>query len=301
MRYFNIIILVTVFLFGSKSTFSQGKDGSYGRKKGDWYGDRWRGTPLYKWQGFYKRTGLHFTGGATYTLTRTAPREESIRTTSGDTSFNQSAMPKGRLGYYAKVGALHIFKFKRKIFQYIDYGIGVKHFAGQENYNSEMSVDRGGTTEVTDLSGTGKFDLGYAFLDFNANNIIQITPNNWIQNSLGFNIDYRIYGGGAYEGIPALGTQDFQEDFKADIHYKLGLGIKLVNGMYLIPAVETPVFTAYHWRGGEPQIHWFTSKYQPLTVSLTFAFLFRKDPADCPPVFSPGDKNRSKKYQKSGG
>lgn len=299
-----IFLVLTSFLFAGH-VYSQGSGRSYGRSKSDWYGGKFRGTPLYKWNGFYRRTGLHFTAGATYTLTRINPREETYTSSFGDTTFTQSFLPKGRLGYYVKFGAAHIFKFKRKIFQYIDYGIGVKHFGGYERYEaSAMVTDTTGSSSVSiPLEGEGKFDNGYVFLDFNINNVIQISANNWIQNSLGFNLDYKIYGGerAYYTGFQPAQTQPFQEDLKFDIHYKLGLGIKLVNGMYLIPSVETPIFTAYGWDGGNPSIRWFNSRYQPLIVSLTFAFLFRKNPEDCPPMFENDGMKKSDSYQNSGG
>lgn len=300
-KYFVVtILLLSVF---SADILAQGSGRSYGRNKSDWYGDKFRATPLYKWNGIYRRTGLHFTAGGTYTLTRTKPLESNYESDFADTSYSQSLEPKGRFGYYAKVGALHIFRFKRKIFQYIDYGVGVKHFGGFERYEADMTVNDAGTTTTSQISGEGKFDIGYVFLDFNINNVIQISKYNWIQNSLGFNLDYRIYGGemNYYTGVQPASPQDFQEDLKFDIHYKLGLGIKLVNGMYLIPSVETPVFTAYGWDGGSPSIRWFGSKYQPLIVSCTFAFLFKKNPEDCPPVFDPQGQDKSDSFQNSGG
>lgn len=292
MKLKPITFLVTIMFLFISTAFSQ-----YGKKKSDFYGSKFRATPLYKYQGFYKLTGFHFTAGATYNMTRTKPLETTYSNQTGDTSLNQSLMPRGKLGYYVKVGALHIFRKKRKVFHYIDYGIGVKHFGGIEEFNADLIINRAGVINSSVIEGKGNFDLGYAFLDFNINNVIQISEYNWIQNSIGFNLDYQIYGGGQYSGAMSTAPQDYQQKFKADIHYKLGLGIKLVKGMYLVPAIETPIFTAFGWRNGHPSIHWFGSTYQPLIVSLTFAFLLKKNPEDCPPVYSPGDQNRSDSYQ----
>lgn len=293
--YFAVFALLTLFSFdisAQKSLYNP-KGG-----EGKFYGSKYRDSPLYKWQGFFRRTGLHFSLGPSYTLTRLNNPTENFG--SGDTTYNATLDPSGRLGYYAKVGALHIFKFKRKIFQYIDYGIGIKQISGAE----EMRFDVLRGDEVIATNRTeGKFGLGHLFLDFNLNNVIQISRWNFIQNSIGLNVDYRLYQSGD-EAYQTFHNSDItnQEKIVAQLHYKLGFGIKIKDGMFLIPAVETPIFTGYGWDGGRPMTRWFDSRYQPLYVTLKFAFLFKKNPEDCPDVYGPDtDEWRNQQHRQGGG
>lgn len=288
------VLLVNISTLNAQKRMYDPKGG-----EGKFYGDKYRDAPLYKWQGFFKRTGLHFSLGPSYTLTRL--NNPSEKYSAGDTSLTSTLDPSGRLGYYFKMGALHIFKFKRKVFQYFDYGIGIKQISGAETLRQQVFDSRGDL--IGENEQQGQFGLGYAFLDFNMNNIIQITRYNFIQNSIGFNVDYRIYQTGQEEYQNTHSTEiTNQEQLVAQLHYKLGFGIKLKDGMFLIPSVETPILTAYSWDGARPMTRWFDSRYQPLYFSLKFAFLFRKDPEDCPPVFGPeDDKWRDGQHQQGGG
>lgn len=296
----SLFVIALVLLFSVQSNIYAQKR-MYDPKGGGgkFYGDKYRDAPLYKWQGFYRRTGLHFSLGPSVTLTRL--NNPTLESASGDTTFSTTLDPSSRLGYYAKVGALHIFKFKKKVFQYIDYGIGIKQISGAEALRFQSFDDRGELIGENELEG--KFGLGYAFFDFNINNVIQITRYNFIQNSLGLNVDYRVYSTGdeAYQGVYNSEITN-QERLVAQLHYKFGFGIKLRDGLFLIPSVETPILTGYHWDGLKPMTRWFDSRYQPLYFSLELAFLFKKNPEDCPPVYGPeDDKWRDSQHQQGGG
>ena len=77
-----------------------------------------------------------------------------------------------------------------KVVHYFDVGLGVKHFGGTEKYKSSTITER------------GHFNFGSAFFRGAAHNCWQLSMNNFIDQSLGINFDYRIYGGKADDTYP---------------------------------------------------------------------------------------------------
>ena len=90
----------------------------------------------------------------------------------------------GLPGYYIEAGMEHLMKKKTKIIHYFDWGLGVKHYGGQEKYVDE-----------SDNKYRGQFNFGSAFARANVHNVIQLSMYNFIDQGLGLNLDYRIYGG----------------------------------------------------------------------------------------------------------
>jgi hypothetical protein len=244
----------------SKSPFSSGGD---------------RGAAIYSHsRSHYKPFGWHITPGLTYMVGNT--KEDK------DKAFNLT--PSGTPGYYLEIGLAHIFKQRKKVFHYFDYGIGIKHFGGAEKYTDDLG---------TRLKGN--FNFGAAFARIDIHSVIQISRWNFIDQSLGFNFDYTVYGGNqANYGSPL--AQEFQEKMLAQLHYSLGWGIKPRDGFFIIPYVKTPILTAYNWRNLNPGHRWYSSKYQPLIFGVKLGWLFVKK--GCPPVYDNGEgKKQSEGYQ----
>lgn len=179
--------------------------------------------------------------------------------------------PSGLPGYYVEAGMEHLFKKDQKIVHYFDWGLGVKHFGGQEKYSIE------GTTPTR-----GQFNFGSAFLRADIHNVWQISMFNFIDQSLGFNLDYRIYGGKDDENYLTPLAPTNQGKLVGQIHYTVGFGYKVDDGFFIVPSVQTPILTLVSFDGFNPSHHWFNSRYQPLIFTLKFAWLFPKK--GCPPV-----------------
>lgn len=242
--------------------------------------------------------GIQFSLGATYTFTDLTPPEYSATSSGGDSTYKWQHDPSGRFGYYFDVGMAHILKRPNKIMQYWDWALGIKHFAGREDYKGEI---RDNTGQISTQNGHGKWDNGYLFLRANLHNVIPIGKYNFIDNSLGINLDYQVYEfkhNRTYIGENTSVNEHFQQKFIAGIHYRLGFGIKLKEGYFLVPFAEIPVFTAYEWNMGKPVIRWFSSWYLPFTVGVKFSLLFKKDANACPPVYqNSSDEEKSNQFQ----
>jgi hypothetical protein len=294
MRLFVVILLLSVLNVETSQAQYKPKN-----SKKQFYGNQRISKPLYRWvTGDYSRHGIQFSFGPTYTLTNPRAIEDEIQL-SQDTLLRYSREAKGRVGFFAEIGMVHITKRPRKFIHYYDWGIGYKHIGGRELFSSGVYDDR--DTLVGSVEGEGKFYNGYLFGRFSVHNVFQINPYLFLDNALGVNADYALVGKNqAYEGYNVPSTQKFQGDIVAQLHYDLGIGFKprVDKGFFIIPGVQLPVLGAYEWSGGTPAIHWFSSKYFPALFKVKFVWLFKKNPNRCPPVeTNEQDRERAKEFK----
>ncbi len=222
----------------------------------------------------YVARGWHASVGLTYLLGHTNEDD--------NTNFNLT--PGGLPGYYVEGGLAHLFKKRHKVFHYFDYGLGLKHYGGFEKY--------------TDSAGNairGTFNFGSVLARIDLHSVWQLSKWNWIDQSLGLNIDYRIYGGNVDADYVTPAATDFQEKLVGQLHYSIGWGYKPRDGLFIIPTVQTPVLTLLNFRDFDPGTRWFSSKYQPLIFTIKIGVLFPKK--GCPKVFSRDAKRQSEQYQ----
>lgn len=233
-----------------------------------------RGAAIYSHsRSHFKPFGWHVTPGVTYMAGNT--KEDK------DSQFNLK--PSGTPGYYLEIGLAHVFKQRKKVFHYFDYGIGVKHFGGKEKYVDELNNKM-----------KGNFNFGAAFGRIDIHSVWQLSRWNFIDQSLGFNLDYTIYGG-KQDGYGSPLAQVYQEKMLAQLHYSIGWGIKPRDGFFIIPYLKTPILTGFKWRNINPGHRWFSSKYQPLIFGVKLGWLFVK--SDCPSVYDKEGKRQSESYQ----
>lgn len=222
----------------------------------------------------YRPLGWYINPGLTYMLGNNAD----------DENRNYDLTATGLPGYYVEAGMEHLFKKAGKAVHYFDWGLGVKHFSGQEKY----SVDGSQATR-------GQFNLGNAFLRAGIHNVWQLSVYNFIDQSLGFNLDYRIYGGKDDPGYASPLASNNQGKLVAQLHYYFGFGYKVRDGFFIVPGVQTPILTAVTFDDFNPSHHWFNSRYQPFIFTLKFAWLFPKK--GCPSVDGmDDDKQRNENY-----
>ena len=292
-------IVVIIMLFGAfciGSTHAQYKPKN---SKKQFYGNQRIHKPLYRWvTGDYSRHGIQFSFGPTYTFTKPGAVEEEFQLNS-DTLYRYSREAKGRIGFFAEIGMVHITKKPRKFIHYYDWGLGYKHIGGRELFKSGVYDFR--DTLIGQVEGEGKFYNGYLYGRFSVHNVFQINPYLFLDNALGINGDYALVGKNqAYDGYNDPSTQKFQGDIVAQLHYDLGIGIKPNpdKGFFLIPGIQLPVLGAYEWNNGTPAIHWFSSKYFPALFKLKLVWLFKKDPTRCPPVeTNEDDRKRANEFK----
>ncbi|MCB9223786.1 MAG: hypothetical protein R2780_03565 [Crocinitomicaceae bacterium] len=223
----------------------------------------------------YRNLGWHINPGITYELGNSAQ----------DESDAYDLTPSGLPGYYVEAGMDHLFKNYGKAVHYFDWGIGVKHFGGQEKTK----------TAAGDVS-RGQFNYGSIFARAAIHNVWQLSRYNFIDQSIGANFDYQIYGGKDDPDYTPPAGYNNQGKMILNLHYSLGWGIKVRDGFFIVPTVQTPILRALSWEGFNPGHNWFNSRYQPMIFTIKFAWLFRKK--GCPKVFDNGEgKRQSEQYQ----
>ena len=147
-----------------------------------------KNTELVDFSGRYKLSGWHFAPGVDYTLTRFKNTEETL-IDRNDTLYNATFDPNGKFGLYLEVGRYRLFKYGR-LFNYMDYSLAYKAIKGTESYEGTMMTE----STSTILATTGSdaiFKHKYLLANVNFNNITQLGSYSFLQNSLGFNVDYR--------------------------------------------------------------------------------------------------------------
>lgn len=269
---FTVLVLISFSLNGQivgdfEKRQRERKNGKY-VTRGD------RGKAIYSHsRSHYRPFGWHASAGITYLIGNNS--ENDI--------FDVKPVP-ALPGYYLEGGLAHLFKQYHKVFHYIDYGLGLKHYSGAEKM-----------TDVMGESFRGNFNFGSVFGRFGIHSVWQLSEWNWIDQSIGVNLDYRIYGGAIDEDYPSVIGQDFQEKLVTQLHYSIGWGYKPREGLYFIPTISTPILTAVDWRNFNPGTRWFSTKYQPLIFTLKMGVLFPKK--GCPKVFGKDAQRQSEQYQ----
>ena len=262
-------------------------------------------TPTKRNQGFGQRdfrklgyTGLQFQLGGTYLMTRIDYKP--VEFGSGASLGRYTLQPKGLLGAYGEVGLVHFPKKRSKLslalktvlVSYYDWGIGFKYFRGLER----MSVDR--LTPSGAVIGTnvteGRFQRGHLYGRFSLhkNAHLKKIKRFYLDNSVGVNFDYNLLKSKVDAPTAAHlvdltsvnAPQKYQQNFIAQLHYGLGIGIKLKRGAYLTPGVRIPIIGVYEWRKGHPTISYFSSEYMPLLFHIKYMFMFEKKAKGCPAV-----------------
>ncbi|MBP6574738.1 MAG: hypothetical protein KA230_09830 [Flavobacteriales bacterium] len=242
--------------------------------------------------GKIKRGGFYFAPGVTYALARGKDREEEVYR-AADTSYTAIYDPNGRIGLYLEAGWFHATR-DPVILDYWDFGLAYKQLKGTEDFTGILQ--RGDS--VATIAGSGAFRDQYLTVHFNANKFFQTGRYQFVQLSLGLNGDLDIGSSRAHTGDPILNQHEFPPGIIAQAHLKLGYGFKMTHRLFVIPAVETPVFSVLPEDQGFGQLQWFSSPYRPLILSIRFLFLRYPNGIACPPVrISDEDKRKHKVYK----
>ncbi|MCB0793215.1 MAG: hypothetical protein KDB88_00630 [Flavobacteriales bacterium] len=249
--------------------------------------------------GKMRRGGLYVSPGATYTLTRFNDREEELFR-AGDTLYNVTFDPTGRFGAYLEVGWFHAAR-DPVILDYWDVGLAYKQLNGLQAHNGLVRFGPNETDSVLPTSGEGSFRDQYLTLHVNANKFVQSGDYQFVQFSLGLNADLDIGSSRTYAGDAfVLADQSVPPNLIAQAHVKVGYGFKLNQRLLLIPALETPIFSAVPSDQGFGRLQWFNSTYRPIILSVRFLFLRYPKGFDCPPAIKHNSFEKSKQYKPDG-
>lgn len=235
---------------------------------------------IFSTNGQMRRDGFYFAPGLTYTL---APGQgdahEIFR--NGDTVYTAAFDAKGALGLYLEAGWF-VATRDPVILDYWDLGLAYKQLKGSEAFTS--TLQRGDS--IGQLAGEGDFNDKHLTAHVNANKLFQTADYQFIQFSLGVNVDYRFATARSSSGdFTYLNQQAFPPDLIGQFHVKLGYGFRINKQLMVIPAVETPFFSVKPEDGGRfGALQWSSSDYRPLIFSVRF--LFQRYPKGwaCPAV-----------------
>ncbi|MFZ1665920.1 MAG: hypothetical protein WBO28_06880 [Flavobacteriales bacterium] len=264
-----ITIALTLLFAGSLCA-----QGIYGRKKPE----------IFPTDGKMRRGGFYFAPGLTYALPRGKDHEEQYFNTP-DSAYTALFDPKGKIGLYLEAGW---FLSTRDpiILDYWDFGLAYKQLKGTEAFTSTYM--RSDTTSF--FAGEGAFNDQHLTAHVNANKLIQTRDYQFVQLSLGANLDWRFGTNRSYTAdFTALNRWAFPPEFIGQVHVKVGYGFKLTQRLMVIPAIETPVFSIAPEDGGNfGKLQWFSSTYRPLILSVRFLFLRYPKGFACVPVKNNG-------------
>jgi hypothetical protein len=199
--------------------------GIYGRKKPE----------IFPTDGKMRRGGFYFAPGITYALPRFTDNEEEVFR-NADTSYTALFDPEGKIGLYLEAGWFHATN-DPIILDYWDFGLAYKQLKGAEAFTGTLL--RGDSTGL--LAGEGGFNDQHLTAHINANKLFQVRDYQFIQFSLGANLDWRFGTAHGYTGdFTVLNRWAFPPEFTGQVHAKLGYGFKVTQRLMVIPPSKRP-------------------------------------------------------------
>lgn len=253
--------------------------------------------------------GIQFSFGPTHLL--------PSKSISGEITDNSGARgiyeiePKGNLGFFAEFGMAHFPKWKgipikplkkSRILDYVDWGVGYRQYAGQESTTIHLKNALGEI--VSSQTGTGEFRNGYLYGRISAHTLIYFGKKKidkarkyFIDQSLGLNFDYNLFPGDkSYQNNFSQYQRplEFQKPLMVQMHYSLGVGIRLNRAWMMIPGAQIPILGLYQWNGFNARMNWFSSQYWPVQAQIKFIKLFERAPK-CGAYGDPQDAEFDKK------
>lgn len=255
--------------------------------------------------------GIQFSFGPTYLM--------PSKSISGEITDNSGARgiydikPKGNLGFFAEFGMAHFPKWKgipikplkkSRILDYVDWGVGYRQYSGEEVTTIQYKNALG---EVFDkLVGNGEFRNGYLYGRISAHTLIYFGKKKidkarkyFIDQSLGLNFDYNLFQGDKdYKDNFSQYQKDlnFQKPLMVQMHYSLGVGIRLNRAWMMIPGAQIPILGIHQWNGFNAKMNWFSSQYWPIQAQIKFIKLFERAPK-CGAYGDPKDSEIDKKFR----
>jgi hypothetical protein len=248
--------------------------------------------------------GIQFSFGPTYLM--------PSKSISGEITDNSGARgiydikPKGKLGFFAEFGMAHFPKWKgipikplkkSRILDYVDWGVGYRQYSGEEATTIQLN-----STQI----GNGEFRNGYLYGRISAHTLIYFGKKKidkarkyFIDQSLGLNFDYNLFPGDKNYKDNFSQYQNelsFQKPLMVQMHYSLGIGIRLNRAWMMIPGAQIPILGIHEWNGFNAKLNWFSSQYWPVQAQIKFIKLFERAPK-CGAYGDPKDAEFDKKFR----
>lgn len=248
--------------------------------------------------------GLQINFGPTFTLA------SKNKVNSGQSFLSENGMPigtdlkqSGKIGGNFEIGLAHFnmksakFSFGR-IVDYFDYGVGFKYFRGTEK--TMLTYFDASGRQTGESEGNGKMANGYLGFRFSVHKLTYLGKSKvFLDNGLGLNGDYLLLKGSqGYSNMNPV-NEYYSKPFMMNVHYSLGMGFKLKRGSYLIPGAYVPILALQEFN--KESIHWFSSRYYPITCQVKWVYLLNKSKrkTSCTNNGSPEDKKKNEEYMQN--
>lgn len=288
MKY---LVLILLFFFSIYSQAQRNLTPRSGSKRGSVFGK----VDIRE----LKNYGLQIEGGVTYLRTKD---NERVFLDNNGRPIDYLVDPNGLPSVFFDIGTAHfptneprLNLLGKRIISYYDWGIGFKLFGGGESTDVNYYLPNGNLINSTE--GSGSFYNGYATGRFTIHNNYYFSKKFYLDNGLGINFDYRVLSGNeTYNNFYV--AQKSHNAFVAQLHYDVGLGIKIKRGAYLIPGIQLPILGMAEWTGFKPSLDWFSSNYRPILFKIKYIYLFeiKRTSTSCRDAGSEEDKKRNTEF-----
>ena len=152
---------------------------------------------LYVPGGQFKNSGWFIAPGIAFTLPYLRNEQLTGYNAADDTLYSGDFMRDGQNGLCLQVGRHHFWKSRAPI-DHVDYGLGYKKLRGTEEFAGIIRAD----TAFAPYTSYASFSDSYLSAFGNLSNVAMLGKRWWIQNSLGVNVDFRLFGNRGGAGIP---------------------------------------------------------------------------------------------------
>jgi len=218
----------------------------------------------------FKNGFFYLAPGITYTF----PADESTEQFQiVDTSYTITSNPQhGNIGYAFEAGWYHSFD-QARFFHYIEGGVAYRSFSGSSEIERAVAWDsiRFSETEevsyrVTQISGL--------FRAIRANQLGKFT---FLTYGPGLNFDYHLSDD---REAQITGSESPAQDLKLQLHFQIGIGIRLTENLIFQPQIELPILEGYPTGKWTPSHEFAENYHYPFLFSFRLMFL-RKDLMNC--------------------
>jgi len=230
---------------------------------------------LYTPGGQFKNTGWFIAPGIAFTMP--FPRSEQLTgyNSVDDTLFSGDFVRDGQNGLCLQAGRHHFWKGRGPI-DHVDYGLGYKRLRGTEEFAGFVRAD----TAFVPYNSFASFSDGYLSAFGNVSNVAMLTNRWWIQNSVGLNVDFRLFGNRGGGPVPGVVWQ-YPPTLPVQLHYRLGFGWKPEPGIFILPMIEVPLLNVNRWEGMKATLPYFNGRYRPVLITLRIQWLSKEPDRQC--------------------
>jgi hypothetical protein len=267
-----------------------------------WSADLWSQssrqlTPIYVNGTAYKNKGWFFSPGIT-TMFASGRNEGALELADPvdlrDTLYSGQFQRRGKIGLYLE-GGRHKFIDNFYLINHIDYGAHFKMLRGKESFNGDI---KSSGTVLIPATYDAKFSESFVGAFVNVSNIMQVSNDKWIQNSIGANGDFRVISRRNVEGVPLTPFYNYPSNLLFQLHYKIGFGWKPEPGIYIMPMIETPILSVFPFDDGKSSLQYFVGRYRPIIFTIRIQFLDKTESRKC--EGQPGGKPKKVDKEKPG-